>query len=468
MNTVVLLREELRLNDNPLYDLAARRGDAVLPLFVWDRAAWGDWLPGGAGRWWLHHSLLEHRRSLEKMGSSLLIRRGDTLAEILSLRPRRVIFGRRFEPAARVFDRALAERLRAAGIEVQELSTRSLFEPKDMLNGQGQPYKVFTPFSRLAASLLPSLPPPLPQPSSLPPPASWPESLPLEDLQLLPSRDWADGFSKLHRPGEAGAMARLEEFCRDGIEDYSADRDLPAVDGVSRLSAPLHFGEISPRQVISRAEASSKSAAPFVRQILWREFAFHLLWAFPETPHREWRSDWLDFPWLPDDSSLLKAWRQGRTGFPIVDAGMRELRQTGLMHNRVRMIAASLLVKNGLQDWRRGAAWFWDNLVDADLANNTLGWQWVAGCGADAAPYFRIFNPVLQSQRFDPEGLYIRRWVPEIRSLPSKILHAPWQQPLLCSAAGVSLGQSYPWPVLDLAATRERALAARGASKEED
>ena len=469
MSTVILLREDLRLADNSLYDLAVRQGDPVLPLFIWDDAAWGDWAPGGASRWWLHHSLAAHGQSLAKLGSRLMIRRGPSLEQLVSLRPSRVLLSRRFEPAARSFDDHLAKGLKAAGIEVIVLANRSFFEPSDLLNGQGQPYKVFTPFSRLAMSLLPSLPSPLPAPRFLKAPAVWPESLNLEALELLPKRDWADGFARLHQPGEEAAMARLERFCDDSLASYPERRDLPAIDAVSQLSAPLHFGEISPRQILARAQAESPAlAAPFIRQLLWREFAFHLLWHFPETPHQEWRPDWVGFPWRPADAGLLRAWRQGRTGFPLVDAGMRELRQTGLMHNRVRMIAASLLVKNGLQNWRLGASWFWDNLVDADLANNTLGWQWVAGCGADAAPYFRIFNPVLQSQRFDADGAYLRRWLPELRSLPNKLIHAPWQQPLLCAAAGVQLGRHYPYPVLDLATSRAAALAARGESGSEN
>jgi deoxyribodipyrimidine photo-lyase len=301
-------------------------------------------------------------------------------------------------------------------------------------------------------------------PKKIPAPARWTASLELAELELEPKIDWAAGLRETWHPGEAGARRQLETFLEGHLEAYSADRDRPDHCGTSRLSPHLHFGEISARQVWHAAHKASagnpQAAEPYLRQLAWREFAHHLLFHYPATPGEALRGEFRRFPWRMDAKGL-KAWTGGKTGYPLVDAGMSELWHTGWMHNRVRMVAASLLVKDLLIPWQEGAAWFWDTLVDADLANNTLGWQWCAGCGADAAPYFRIFNPVLQGEKFDPRGEYVRRWIPELARVPDEWIHKPWQTPgLVLAEAGIELGKQYPAPIVAHEAARQRALAA--------
>ncbi|MGD8310060.1 MAG: deoxyribodipyrimidine photo-lyase, partial [Chromatiales bacterium] len=318
---------------------------------------------------------------------------------------------------------------------------------------------VFTPFWK-ACLRRPPPAAPLAAPEKLPPCPDV-DSLALDALGLLPRIPWDAGLRETWRPGEAGALRRLDGFCRKGLDAYADARERPAVVGTSRLSPRLHFGELSPRQVWWRAvREDSPGGEAFLRELGWREFAHHLLHHSPETLERPMDRRFEAFPWR-EDPEALRAWQSGRTGIPLVDAGMRELWHTGWMHNRVRMVVASLLTKNLRIHWLEGARWFWDTLVDADLANNTLGWQWVAGCGADAAPYFRIFNPVTQGQRYDPEGAYVRRWVPEIGRLPDRWVHRPWQAPeKVLREAGIRLGSDYPEPIVDLKESRREALAA--------
>jgi deoxyribodipyrimidine photo-lyase len=342
-----------------------------------------------------------------------------------------------------------------------------LFEPWEIRTGAGGPYRVFTPFWRTCLAQVESQPVARAAPARLAGPPTSPWSLPLEELDLLPAVRWDAGLQNSWTPGEDGAHARLENFCEGPLAGYDDGRNRPDQGGSSRLSPHLHFGEISPRQCLVAVRnalldrASARPAADtFLRELGWREFAHHLLHHFPQTPEHALDERFERFPWEPNDA-WLKAWQRGQTGYPIVDAGMRELWLTGWMHNRVRMIVASLLTKNLRQPWLQGARWFWDTLVDADLAANTLGWQWTAGCGADAAPYFRIFNPVLQAERCDPDRVYVRRWVPELAALPDRYVHRPWQAPQsVLAAAGVTLGGTYPRPVVDFAASRNAALAA--------
>jgi len=469
---LVWFRLDLRLVDNPALTAAAAGGGMVVPVFVYAPEEEGDWPPGAASRWWLHQSLLSLRTALEKAGSRLILRRGPSLATLLGLAretgAQAIYWNRRYEPAAIQRDRAVKEALRAAGVEAQSTNSALLFEPWTVANKAGRPFQVFTPFWRHCLSLdQPASP--APAPTLLPAPERWPQTEPLEAFALEPRLDWAGGLRSTWNPGETGAWRHLHRFCEQAFTDYSNQRNRPDLEGTSRLSPHLHFGEVGPRQVWHelRSFAARRGLEPrdwrqsqFLAEIGWREFAHHLLYHFPRTPDEPLRQEFARFPWR-SDAKLLRAWQRGRTGYPIVDAGMRQLWSTGWMHNRVRMIVASFLVKDLLIDWREGARWFWDTLVDADLASNTLGWQWTAGCGADAAPYFRIFNPVSQGQRFDPNGDYTRRWVSELSCLPNQWIHRPWEAaPGIRETAGVGLDRTYPAPVLSHAVAREVALEA--------
>jgi deoxyribodipyrimidine photo-lyase len=472
--TLVWFRQDLRLQDNPALAAAASRGGPVVPVYILDEAGEGGWPAGGASRWWLHHSLAALAEALQERGSRLIIARGEGGAVLRDLIKATgadaVYWNRRYEPAAIARDRELKTGL---GVEVRSFNAALLFEPQAIQNKAGEPFRVFTPFWRHCLTLKVGEPVRLPM-RTLPAPAKWPRALSPADLGLLPAIRWDGGLGRAWIPGETGAQSRLRKFTSAAMTAYADRRDLPALDGTSALSPHLHFGEIGPRQVWAAVQLAAKGsgvfppsrgAQVFLAEVGWREFAHHLLYHFPQTPEQPLRSEFAGFPWR-SDAAQLRAWQQGRTGYPIVDAGMRQLWTTGWMHNRVRMIAASFLVKHLRISWREGAAWFWDTLVDADLASNTLGWQWTAGCGADAAPYFRIFNPVLQGAKFDPDGSYVRRWVPELAKAPAEFIHRPWEAPpLVLAEAGVALGRDYPHPVVEHGEARAAALAALQAIK---
>lgn len=473
--TLIWFRQDLRLQDNPALNAALARGGPIVPVYIWNEAGEGRWPMGGASRWWLHHALVALDESLRKRGSRLLVERGEAM-EVLkklvtSTRAAAVFWNRRYEPAAVARDTKIESELTADGIDAKSFSGALLFEPTAIRNKQGGPFKVFTPFWKHCLTL--PVPPAetLGRQMKIPAPGKWPRSLSVEELKLRPRIPWDAGFGEVWRPGEVGATARLKAFAKGAMEDYADGRNLPDRDGTSRLSPWLHFGELSPRQVWAAVQARSKEsgvfppsngARVFLSEIGWREFAHHLLFHFPHTPEQPLRAEFAKFPWADDQGGRkLRAWQRGRTGYPIVDAGMRQLWRTGWMHNRVRMVVASFLMKHLRLNWTDGAAWFWDTLVDADLANNTLGWQWSAGCGADAAPYFRVFAPVLQGLKFDGDGAYVRRWVPELAKLPAKYIHAPWEAPAeVLAKAGVTLGENYPRPIVDHAKARTEALAA--------
>ncbi len=435
--TLVWFRLDLRLADNPALSAAAARSARVLPIFIWAPEEEGDWPPGGASRWWLHQSLRSLEAAMRRQGVPLILRRGPSL-DALRLLIREsgadaVFWNRRYEPALRARDACVQQALLSDGLCVRTFNSALLFEPEEIRNRSGRPFQVFTPFWRTclpaAFGLMPRPAPTLEKTRSHP-------SLPLNELALEPAVDWAKGLHAAWRPGEAGAQSMLHRFLNNAFADYPEGRNRPANVGTSRLSPHLHFGEISPRQVWAACSKHRSIASEvFLRQLGWREFAHHLLYHFPDTAGAPMRPQFVRFPWRRNRREL-EAWQRGRTGYAIVDAGMRELWATGWMHNRVRMIVGSFLVKDLLHSWIEGARWFWDTLVDADLANNTLGWQWVAGCGADAAPYFRIFNPAVQAEKFDPRGDYTRRWVPEIDT------------------------SVYPRPIINHARARERALEA--------
>jgi deoxyribodipyrimidine photo-lyase len=462
---IVWFRQDLRLADNPALNAAAESGAPVVLVHVLDDAGAGAWPHGGASRWWLHHSLEALGSDLVARGAPLVLRRGSAAAELDALAAATgataVFWNRCYEPAIRKRDEAIKADLETRGIQARSFNASLLFEPWTIANQSGQPFKVYTPFGKACrAAPAPALP--VPAPARLRALADPPPGLALADLGLLPRKpDWAGGLRAAWRPGEAGAQARLERFLAAAIEGYKEDRNRPDLESTSRLSPHLHFGEISPRQLWHAARGrEGRGAEHFVSELLWREFSYHLLFHFPELPERNWRASFDAFPWA-DDPAALEAWRRGRTGYPIVDAGMRELWQTGWMHNRVRMIAGSFLVKDLMLPWQRGKEWFWDTLVDADLANNAASWQWVAGCGADAAPYFRVFNPTLQGEKFDPAGDYVRRYVPELARMPAAFIHRPWDaDAATLRAAGVELGRSYPRPIVDHGKARDRALAA--------
>lgn len=472
--SIVWLRHDLRLADNSALVAAVERDCPVVCVFIWAPEEEGDWPPGAASRWWLHHSLASLDAELRERGSRLIVRRGPSLQALTSIAAETnadtVYWNRRYEPAVIRRDAQVLRSLKAAGIGVEHSNSALLFEPHDVQTGQGKPYQVFTPFWK-ACLAKPAPAEPLPAPAKIPGPATWPESLTIDELQLLPRIPWDRGFYDVWRPGEPAALEELSAFVAERIGEYSRARDVPAEPGTSRLSPRLHFGEVGPRQVwweIRNSKSETRNGPPvaggaaFLREIGWREFAYHILHHFPQTTRAPLRDRFERFPWR-NDVAALKAWQQGRTGYPIVDAGMRELWQTGWMHNRVRMIVGSFLTKDLLVSWTEGARWFWDTLVDADLANNTLGWQWIAGCGADAAPYFRIFNPVSQGEKFDASGRYVRRWVSEICGLPDSLVHEPWSADAdELARAEVTLGDNYPAPIVDHAEARKRALEAYG------
>jgi len=469
--TLVWFRQDLRLSDNPALAAAVERDGPVIPVFIWAPEEEGAWRPGAASQWWLHRSLAALGAALEKRGSRLIIRRGPTVKALNDLLAQSgasaVFWNRRYEPAAVARDADLKSQLRERGIATESFNGSLLFEPWTIRNGSGQPFRVFTAFWRVCLTK-PVAPPSKDAPRELSSPENWPHSLELSELALEPTVDWASGFRETWQPGESGAKSQLKRFQKEAIQEYPVGRDKPGVVGTSRLSPHLHFGEISPSQVWrvalgmmnDGAVGSHGACEAYLRQIGWREFAHQLLYHHPDSPEQALRPEFRAFPWKTDPQTL-RAWTQGKTGYPLVDAGMRELWHTGWMHNRVRMVVASFLVKHLLIGWQEGAAWFWDTLVDGDLANNTLGWQWVAGCGADAAPYFRIFNPVIQGEKFDPAGKYVRHWVPELSGLPDDWIHKPWNAPgSILKKAGVELGRTYPNPIIDHDAARQRALAA--------
>ncbi len=478
MTAPVLLwfRRDLRLADNPALRAAVERGTPIVPVFIWSPEDEGAWAPGAASRAYLARSLAALDTDLRARRSRLIVLQGrseDALPRLAAeLRAQAVYANRRHEPAAAAADQRVAKQLSSLGIPILQSEATLLGDPGSPRTRSGGPFQIFTPFWRhcLAHLQVPALGP---TPSMWPSPRRWPKSIRIEELPLLPDHPWADRMLSHWTPGEAGALARLHSFCDEALSTYPHQRDFPAIDGVSRLSPHLHAGEIGPRQIWHTLmdwqnlspDGSVFAAESFLRQLGWREFAYHILHHFPDTDVQPLRQAFRKLPWS-GPRAHLRAWQRGRTGYPLVDAGMRELWATGFMHNRVRMVAASFLVKHLLVSWQQGARWFWDTLVDADLAQNSFNWQWSAGCGADAAPYFRIFNPTTQAERTDPQGAYIRRWLPELARLPTPHLFAPWTAPsAVLSAAGVVLGKTYPKPIVDHAMARERALAALAATR---
>ncbi|HEY4263299.1 MAG TPA: deoxyribodipyrimidine photo-lyase, partial [Schlesneria sp.] len=448
-------------------------GGSIIPVYIRATEEEGTWRPGEASDWWLQQSLGVLDKLLHKHHSNLILRTGSSLKVLLDLaketQATAVYWNQRYEPALIARDKIVKAKLRAKGLTAECFNGHLLFEPWEISTKQDRPYQVFSAYWKACqAKGEPDGPQPIPD--RIPAPQEWPKAVSLESLHLEPTRPWTKGLQAAWEPGSVGAAKQLKSFVSEVIGNYETSRNHPGEIGTSRLSPHLHFGEISVRKIwhavrshLSHQKAGSHSrtnAEVYLKELGWREFAHHLLYHFPTTTGQPLRPEFAKFPW-EDNPKALRAWQHGQTGYPIVDAGMRELWVTGWMHNRVRMIVASFLVKDLRLHWRHGASWFWDTLVDADLANNTLGWQWSAGCGADAAPYFRVFNPVLQSEKFDATGAYLRQWVPELKELPTKWLHAPWTAPEeVLAKAGVILGDSYPNPIVDHSEARAAALNA--------
>ncbi|MGJ3230463.1 MAG: cryptochrome/photolyase family protein [Oceanicaulis sp.] len=464
---LVWFRKDLRLSDNPALLAAADSGRKLICVYVLDEETAGDWAPGGASLWWLHQSLKSHGEAIERLGGALVLRRGDARAAIADLVEETgaaaVYWNRLYEPWAIKRDEKIKTALKESGVEARSFNGSLIVEPWEIATKQGKPYKVYTPFWRaLKADHAPQEP--AGRPKSIPF-AKPPGSDALDDWGLLPTKpDWAGGLRETWTPGEKGAQGRLGAFIGSRMAGYDAARDIPSTDGTSGLSPHLHHGEISPRQIwhaVKKADnGATADADSFLSEIAWREFSYNLLYHFPHFPEKNFQEKFDGFEWTGTNTDF-RAWTRGLTGYPIVDAGMRQLWAIGWMHNRVRMITASFLIKDLMVHWRKGEDWFWDTLVDADLANNAAGWQWTAGSGADAAPYFRIFNPVSQGQKFDPDGDYVRKWIPELAKLPKRFIHAPWTADRdTLAKAGIVLGKDYPEPIVDHGEARKRALAA--------
>jgi deoxyribodipyrimidine photo-lyase len=439
----------------------------VIPVYIFEDSADQQWAPGGASRWWLHQALLSLDKSLQ---GKLNIYQGDPLEVLERLVAEHnasgVFWNRCYEPQSIERDGLIKSSLKEAGLQVQSFNGSLLWEPWQVLKKDQTPYKVFTPYYRRGCLGKPAPRRPLPPPTNMQL-HKLENNLTVEDLSLLPAIGWDKKMQEHWNISEEGAKDRLDEFVFNGIQDYREGRNFPNKQNVSRLSPYLHFGQIS----VNTAWYAANDAAAlidnesnldtFLSELGWREFSYYLLYHFPELPTKNLQPRFDVFPWAQNIDADLQAWKKGKTGYPLVDAGMRELWETGYMHNRVRMVVGSFMVKNLLIHWHHGEQWFWDCLVDADLASNSASWQWVAGCGADAAPFFRIFNPITQSEKFDKQGDYIRRFVPELTNMPAKYIHAPWLAPAdILAVAGVEIGADYPAPIVDIKESREIALAA--------
>lgn len=470
MTALVWIRNDLRLADNPAL-FAAAEHEKVMLVFIHDPNQRDGY--GAAQYWWLHHSLKAYQQSLHKhYHATLNIFQGHPLAVLKTIlsthKVDAIYWNRSYLPTAIQRDKEIKAYFSGQKITTQSFKGNLLLEPWQISTQQNQPFKVFTPFWKQASqTLINHEPQLLPRPSCLAT-VKLKETLSLEDLKLLPCQpDWSQPFHRNWSPGEEDAHRRFQSFQESLLPYYAKDRDTPSQNATSRLSPYLHFGEMTARQIwhaiqnqMSQSPELTKAGEKFLAEVGWREFSYHLLYHYPSLSTQNFKSEFNQFPWQTNEAHF-KAWTKGLTGYPLVDAGMRELWHTGYMHNRIRMITASFLTKHLLLPWQKGAEWFWYTLLDADCANNNASWQWVAGCGADAAPYFRIFNPILQGEKFDPEGQYVKKWVPELQALPTRYIHQPWQaSKAILKQAGIDLGETYPAPIVDHGAARQRALTA--------
>jgi len=461
---IVWMRQDLRLSDNPALHAAAARGE-VLPVYVFDQDVAGDFLIGDSSKWWLHQSLLSIQKECH---NTIVLSQGDSIKTLLKLvrkyKATAVYWNKCYEPWSIKQEKNLEKELVELGIDHQSFNASLLWDVEKVVKSDGTPYKVFTPFYKRGC--LQQEPPrkPLPEFDIRKLFSKKIESLSVVDLKLLSNHDLEKSLDEVWEPGEHKAHAILKSFIKNRLFDYQEGRDFPDRKSVSSLSPYLHFGEISPHEIwyavlkSGHEYASKNNVSCFLKELVWREFAYNVLYHNPTMPQKNLDRKFDVLEWSYDKKNL-HAWQQGETGYPVIDAAMKELLLTGSMHNRMRMVVASFLVKNLMIDWRKGQEWFWKYLVDADLASNSFNWQWVAGCGYDASPYFRIFNPILQGKKFDPQGRYIQKFLPELALLPKKYIYTPWLAPEeVLLAAKIKLGKTYPLPVVDLGDSRDRVL----------
>ena len=468
---VMWFRQDLRLADNPALTNALKDGK-TLPIFILDDFNSKEHVNGAASKWWLHHSLIKLNKSLKNKLCFFVGNPIDILDEIhKQFEISNIFWSRCYEPWRIKRDKKIKKYFNDQNVNVNTFNGSLLWEPWNIAKKDGTPYKVFTPYYRKGClnSDKPRMPLPAPNLSNLISIDN--HDLKIEDLELMPKHNWYNKMISLWSPGEEGAHSKIEEFISNGLNNYKEGRNFPSNQNVSQLSPHLHFGEVSPNQVWYRAKTKEgklgikKDLDHFLSELGWREFSFNLLYHFPFLPKENLQKKFDNFPW-DNDKDKLKKWQKGLTGYPIVDAGMQELWQTGYMHNRLRMVVGSFLVKNLLLHWHHGERWFWDCLIDADLASNSAGWQWIAGSGADAAPYFRIFNPITQGQKFDPDGKYTRKYLPVLNDMPDKFLFNPWEAPEdVLRSAGVKLGENYPLPIVEIGSSRQKALEAFATTK---
>ncbi|WP_110111896.1 deoxyribodipyrimidine photo-lyase [Bacillus sp. CGMCC 1.16541] len=465
---IVWLRKDLRLIDNPALFQAINDGIAI-PVYIYDEHYENEWPLGSASKWWLHQALTDIEASIKKLGGKLIIRSGDTKKElsrlINELKPTALYWNRRYESHALQYDQDVEKMVYSQKIHVKTFNAHLLREPWEIKQKNGSPYKVFTAYYK--ASQKQNIRHSVGKITHFPPSKLVISTKSVDDLKLLPTIDWTSTMKATWDATEKGGIECFKHFLTKKLRDYELGRDFPFKSIHSALSPYFAFGQLSPRVLYHylfkkgeqiQSPSFRRQIEMFTRQLVWRDFAYHLLYHFPSTTNEPLNPMFSNFKWEKNESQL-NDWKQGQTGYPLVDAGMRELWKTGFMHNRVRMVAASFLVKHLLIHWQEGANWFWDTLVDADLANNTLGWQWVAGSGADAAPYFRIFNPITQSEKFDEEGAYIKKWIPELKDIPTKYIHKPWEAPNdVLEKANVILGSTYPFPIVEHKEARAKAL----------
>jgi deoxyribodipyrimidine photo-lyase len=458
---IVWFRQDLRLGDNPALSFAAQSGKPLILVYINDESSYGRWPPGEAAQWWLHNSLNSLNEKLLQKDSRLILRSGKSTDVLTSLARTSgadlIVWNRRYEPPQMMLEEELETVCKKNGIACKKFNGSLLHDPSSIKTGKGEPYKVFTPFYNRCIDGAAAPEYPLPAPENISSFSGNTGTPALEKPDLLPEQQWRIKFEKHWCPGEAGAWRKFENFLQNSIDHYKEGRDRPDKKLTSMLSPHLHFGEISPRQIFY---ATGDRSEAFIRELYWREFCYNLLYNFPDLPEKPLQEKFKNFPWK-NNKDHLEAWQKGLTGYPLIDAGMRQLRETGWMHNRVRMVTGSFLIKDLLLHWREGEKWFWNCLVDADLANNSAGWQWIAGCGADAAPFFRIFNPGTQGKKFDPDGEYVRKFVPELKNMPACYIHNPRDAPeKALNDAEVRLGVNYPAPIVDHKQARAAALKA--------